>query len=404
MSLRGLVLFFLICVSTVESRALDEESCSCLAASCAPCEVEVGVTFYSAKCGPSLAKVKSCKKPTCQPVEDQKQCLLDAGLSVEESPLASTKSAGRDPASMTTLGSAAIAEPVGKVIFSSGSSLLTRPNTAAISVKAGLEIKQGDRLQTSENGRIKIAFLDKNELNITPKSDIVIEKQEFDAKGGRRNTMINLVYGKIRSKLTQKYDGNQNRYEVKTKASVAGVRGTDFVATFDPSETKWVTQIETFSGKVALFDSRYEKNVEVGAGQVATFTAEDIGAGKHSEYFSPPQEILPSKLKSLDVDTDFSSKDPDAVSNKEESNEYAANHKNSSLCQQPLGDFSQCSYTCENNPSGEKNCRTDLPQVKCVQRTCKANGIWMAPTRLPASKSDLCQGDRPVVRSCEPIW
>src|SRR3954463_13731562 len=55
----------------------DEVSCTCEDQNCKACEIETNLTFYTAKCGPKNSKVKSCKRPTCEPVENTKQCLAE---------------------------------------------------------------------------------------------------------------------------------------------------------------------------------------------------------------------------------------------------------------------------------------------------------------------------------------
>lgn len=46
------------------------------------------------------------------------------------------------------------------------------------------------------------------------------------------------------------------------------------------------------------------------------------------------------------------------------------------LCKKPRGMFNDCSYTCLNNPKGQKVCAVDRPGVSCVRHRCLANGEW----------------------------
>ena len=54
-------LMFLFGVHASAAEPVDE-SCECKESTCGPCEIETGTTFYSAKCGADLSRVKSCKK------------------------------------------------------------------------------------------------------------------------------------------------------------------------------------------------------------------------------------------------------------------------------------------------------------------------------------------------------
>ncbi|NQZ00534.1 MAG: hypothetical protein HRT45_07680, partial [Bdellovibrionales bacterium] len=61
-----LALFFTLSLSSVLSQA-EVVSCECPELRCDQCMEEEGVKFYSEKCGPSGARIRSCAKPTCVP-------------------------------------------------------------------------------------------------------------------------------------------------------------------------------------------------------------------------------------------------------------------------------------------------------------------------------------------------
>lgn len=115
--------------------------------------------------------------------------------------------------------------------------------------KVGRKVSAGDIIVSGPDSRAKIVMADKNVINVSPDSKIVIEKYENDGKD-KKNVELNVVYGKVRASVEQKYDGEKSKFNIKTPSAVAGVRGTDFMAGYNP-QTK-VTQVVTFSGTVAV--------------------------------------------------------------------------------------------------------------------------------------------------------
>ena len=91
---------------------------------------------------------------------------------------------------------------------------------------------------------------DKNVLNISPESKIVIETYTNNAKTGEKKVDLKVLEGKLRASVEQKYDDQKNTFQIRTPTAVAGVRGTDFITGFNVQTQ--VTSIITFSGVVAV--------------------------------------------------------------------------------------------------------------------------------------------------------
>jgi hypothetical protein len=113
----------------------------------------------------------------------------------------------------------------------------------------GKKVVQGDIISAGKEGRAKIVMADKNVLNISPETQIKIEKYENDGKD-KKNVELNVLYGKVRASVEQKYDGEKSKFNIKTPSAVAGVRGTDFLTGYNPA-TKAMSVI-TFAGSVAV--------------------------------------------------------------------------------------------------------------------------------------------------------
>lgn len=122
--------------------------------------------------------------------------------------------------------------------------------TGKFKAKVSSKVYAGDTISTDAEGRGKIVMSDRNVLNISPSTKFTINKYENDPTTGVRNVDIDLSQGKLRSNVEQKYDGEKSQYLIKTPTAVAGVRGTQFLTSFDPATRK--TEIVTFKGAVAL--------------------------------------------------------------------------------------------------------------------------------------------------------
>lgn len=393
-------------------------SCECEQSACGACEVETGTTFYSAKCGVNESKVKSCKKPTCTAVENQKQCLAELAAKsgekvAQETPAVSAPApdVSRAPASE---------KPAGEVIQMEGSAVIKHLRGNSESVRLKMPVFEGDQIETRADGKVKVRLHDgpddssSTELIAVANTRVRVELAKFKPEKNVRQVTLNLLNGKLRSRVHQKYDTPENTYVVRTRSAVAGVRGTDFVASFEPGPEEWRSEIRTLEGKVNLSGGRGEagaKQVDVPAGTYASFVITapppaadetEIVALIASGSMGSLYKMTDDESKSLDDMTEFRA--PQGAKSKDGDRAVASTGGADGVCAEPHGEFNQCSWTCEGNPPGEKKCRTDLTNVKCVRRLCRANGQWAEPKRLPASQTDYCQPDKPVVRACGSYW
>lgn len=119
---------------------------------------------------------------------------------------------------------------------------------AATKARLGAQVFPKDIILTGKDSRAKIVMVDNNELNVSPESQLEIQQYEYDPGAGKKEVLLNVIYGKVRSKVEQKYDGKTSKFQIKTPSAVAGVRGTDFLTSFNAANK--TSQITTFEGKV----------------------------------------------------------------------------------------------------------------------------------------------------------
>lgn len=364
--------------------AADLASCECPKLDCGQCAEEQGLTFYSEKCGADGAQVKSCARPTCVPLENPptscKSVPKQADVSKSSEPAKkAVQERGAEVATVKTLvGSAWVKLPDG-----------TR-NPAAV----GTVIRERDTLETEPTSKLEVEFKDGNVVHVQSESKVRVNEYELAAE--KRKAVLDLLKGQIRNQVKQKYNGETSSYQIRTKTAVAGVRGTDFVASYNEGD-KVETEIKTIEGKVVLASKDFSDSLEVSAGQQAAYVVasnsvfgdDDINEFVARGYMTPVYKMSEAEVKKLAAATMVS---------KASAREVAALKK---ICNEPKGELNQCQWKCENNPKGEKTCRTDLQQVSCIRKRCNANGLWAEETRLPAALSEQCQAKDTKVAPCD---
>lgn len=139
--------------------------------------------------------------------------------------------------------------------------------------RIGAQVFPKDVVITGKDSRAKIVMVDNNEINVSPESQIEIQHYEYDPGKDKKDVLLNVIYGKVRSKVEQHYDGEKNKFQVQTPSAVAGVRGTDFMVSYQGSNT----QVVTFRGAVAFgtpgANGQINNAVSVTPGHMATSVA-----------------------------------------------------------------------------------------------------------------------------------
>jgi hypothetical protein len=177
--------------------------------------------------------------------------------------------------------------------------------TKAISpAPVGSKICSGDAVIAGRDSRAKLKMEDGNELNISPDSKIVLENYQFNAAENKKKVLLNILSGKVRATTKQENmyndkakDGQANTFQVRTKSAVAGVRGTDFLTSFDTRTQK--SEVITFRGKVEFGQpgpgGTILNSVSVTAGQTTT-----VSIGQAPE---PPRVVAPKQLETESKET-----------------------------------------------------------------------------------------------------
>jgi hypothetical protein len=180
--------------------------------------------------------------------------------------------------------------------------IITQSSKAKNKAKIGSKVFPGDTIVAGKDSRAKVVMVDKNEISISPDSKVVIENYEYKPESDKKNVLLNVLYGKVRAKVEQKYDDNKNKFQVKTASAVAGVRGTDFFTSYNVKTD--TTQVVTFEGTVSFgkFDGTsgvVKDVVQVRIGETTT------AAGNAPP--APPVELPKSELNEMASQSDANS-------------------------------------------------------------------------------------------------
>jgi hypothetical protein len=180
-------------------------------------------------------------------------------------------------------------EEAGEVITTEGIVFIRADNQATREprpAKPGDKLKTGDVVNTSSNGKIKILLKDKTIVDLGPSALFKVEK--FAKNDGKnREVDLNMIYGKMRTAVTQKIEG-KGRFHVRTPNATMGVRGTEFIVQTEFKNFNDLKQALKNAGSASLIQLKSDKNgkpkgkteVTVIQGEVAVGVDKNDGAAR----------------------------------------------------------------------------------------------------------------------------
>ena len=143
----------------------------------------------------------------------------------------------------------AINEDYGTFILVKGKVVVLDDKDNLTAAKVDSKVSIGATIITDADSRAKIViFENRNVINILPNTKLKIVKISNTAQD--KNINLNLIQGRVRSNVGDKFDNKSSKFEIRTPTAVAGVRGTQFITSYTP-ETK-STEIITIHGSVIV--------------------------------------------------------------------------------------------------------------------------------------------------------
>src|SRR3954470_19867940 len=125
---------------------------------------------------------------------------------------------------------AAGAQVAGQVEFSRGVGFAQSAGQTPRTLGRGLELKEGDRLTTSDGGSAIIKMQDGTRMTVRPNSELVISQYQFKENGPDNSMLMQLVRGGFRAVTGLINKSSPNAARIQTSTATIGIRGTDFDA------------------------------------------------------------------------------------------------------------------------------------------------------------------------------
>ena len=138
---------------------------------------------------------------------------------------------------LTCLGAHAWAGQVAGTVMQLSGPLMARKAEGKVKILAvKSEVEQGDTLLTEKETYALIKLIDNSEITLKPNTSFVIEQFAYTAEQpDSDHAIFSLLKGGLRSVTGLLGKRNKERFEMKTPAATIGIRGTTFVASYEPS-------------------------------------------------------------------------------------------------------------------------------------------------------------------------
>ncbi|MGE4132821.1 MAG: FecR domain-containing protein [Bdellovibrionales bacterium] len=156
-------------------------------------------------------------------------------------------------------------------------------------VRVGESICEGDAVKTGADAQLVIRMVDDNLLYLDSSTELQLSTYRTTNK--KKVSILDLLYGAVRSALAQEYKEPGESFEVKTPTTVSGVRGTDFLTRYDSQ--RGVSEVVTFLGSVQV--SKIENS-----GNPGPPTVVKAGFSLTIENQKPPAPPVPVPRKRLE--------------------------------------------------------------------------------------------------------
>jgi len=152
----------------------------------------------------------------------------------------------------------------------------------------GMSIYENDEFTSGKGSKAILRMNGGHVIQVGPTSFYRVKLHYYNKKNNVTKSLSKLLYGRMRANVKSFKKTKKSSFEVMTPNAVLGVRGTDFIATFDM--TTHTSNVITKEGEVSFKAARYhpktgkllqktKKTILVKSGQQSTV----IGSGTTSK-------------------------------------------------------------------------------------------------------------------------
>jgi hypothetical protein len=120
--------------------------------------------------------------------------------------------------------------PVGTISWVSGTAYV-QPTGQSFLYRAdkAMPLYHGDKLITDKSAKMAFSLNDGSTMSLAPGTELVINLSVYNPEQKKRVAMIDMLAGKARFVVKKFNDYKYSQFNVSTKSSVVGVRGSDFI-------------------------------------------------------------------------------------------------------------------------------------------------------------------------------
>ncbi len=165
-----------------------------------------------------------------------------------------------------------------------------------LAAEVGAPIRADDILRTGKPGHLRIVFDDDSVLTLGESSELTVSEHDFAPKEGKSRSLVDLLSGTVNAVVSEYYKNPNAEYEVKTKTATAGVRGTEFVVSYEPGEE--LTEVFVVDGRVEV--TSLVEDVQ----NTVFLNANEVTYVREGELPSPPNRyeegVLRQRLDNID--------------------------------------------------------------------------------------------------------
>ena len=192
--------------------------------------------------------------------------------------------------------------PVGKVRLVQGKVVIVHANRLrGYWAQKGLPLYKGDTITTRKKGRIRFKLNDGSTLTMASGTKLVINRSVYHPSKKRRSSFLRMSLGRARFWVSKLIGFKRSEFRVKTRTSVMGVRGSDFIIRATPNLTEVTTLKDTRLEVMSLAAPEVKPTL------LSDFERTIVGEGalpSEVERVSPEEIELISKEFTVDLKVD----------------------------------------------------------------------------------------------------
>lgn len=182
-----------------------------------------------------------------------------------------------------------------RVLAVEGEALLTDSRGRQAPLKTGDRVPAGALLKTTAEGSLSLGLADRSRMLVKGNSELRLEANSDSAPAGTRSILLDLQRGGLENEIERR-SSSGGRFEIRTPAGTAAVRGTTFRVVANESGTS----AEVLSGAVKLHNRLGAVNLAAGFG--SSIAPRVVPAVPRALLPAPDLAALPPRVERVPAD------------------------------------------------------------------------------------------------------